>query len=293
VIQTARFIAEVGSNHNRELERAAALVDAYASAGANAIKIQVFQIDDLFAPSVLEARGDLRARRATEFPLELLAPLEERCRERSLQLGATPFSLCVIERLLAHIDFLKIASYELLWHDLIRECAGTGKPLIVSTGMATDEEIDAAVSVAREAGCNELSLLHCVSGYPTPPAQCNLMAIATLRERHGCPVGWSDHSVDVDVVSRAVRRWGASDVEMHVDLEQGGGLEGGEHNWTPSAMHRAIHVADGAALKDAALADGDGVKRPMPVEVPDVAWRADPRDGLRPLQPTRAALRAH
>src|SRR6185312_1265699 len=133
----ARLIAEVGSNHNRDLDRALRLLDACADAGCQAAKLQVFRVDDLFAPEVLAVRPDLRARRAWELPLELLDPIADRCRARGLALGATPFGLWAVEPLAARVDFLKVASYELLWHDLIRACAATGLPLVVSTGMAT------------------------------------------------------------------------------------------------------------------------------------------------------------
>lgn len=289
----ARFIAELGSNHNRDPERALALLDACAGAGAGAVKIQVFRIEDLFAPEILAAREDLRARRAWEFPVgELLEPLARRAHERGVQFGATPFGLWAVDALAPHVDFFKVASYELLWHDLLRACAATGKPLVVSTGMATDEEIDAAVAAVRDAGGEDLTLLHCVSAYPTPLDQCNLAAIAALRERHGCATGWSDHSADAAVVERAVRRWGATDVEVHVDLPDLSGNEAGEHNWTPADLADAIAAASGPSLHDASPADGDGVKRPMPVEAHDVPWRADPHDGMRPLLATREAFHA-
>jgi sialic acid synthase SpsE len=158
-------------------------------------------------------------------------------------------------------------------------------PLVVSTGMATAEEVDAAVAACGDA---DLTLLHCVSAYPVPAAECNLAAIATLRERHGVPVGWSDHSRDAPVVERAVRRWGASDVELHVDAEDERGNEAGAHNWTPPRLAALIEACRGEPLTDTAPADGDGIKRPAPSEAPDVPWRADPADGLRPLLSERA-----
>jgi sialic acid synthase SpsE len=284
-----RFIAEIGSNHNRDLGRALALVEASARAGAHAVKLQVFRVEDIFAPEVLAHRSDLRARRCWELPPKLLEPIAERCDALGVELGATPFGLWAIDALRPHVDFFKVASYELLWHELIRKLAATGTPLVISTGMATMTEIDAAVAAARAGGCEDLRLLHCVSGYPTPPEQCNLAAIGTLRKCYGCPVGWSDHSARADVVARAIRRWGAADVELHVDLD-GTGSEAGAHNWTPPALASLIaELAGSGPVQDVTAADGDGVKHPMPVELPDVAWRADPADGLRPLRGTRAA----
>jgi N-acetylneuraminate synthase len=281
------FIAEIGSNHNRDPERALALVDACAAAGADAVKVQLFRVEDLFAPEALAAHAQLRARSAWELPPELLGPLAERCRERGMRFGATPFATWAVEAAAPHVDFLKIASYELLWHELLRACASTGLPLLVSTGMATDAEVDAAVASIPGAA---LTLLHCVSAYPVPPEQCNLAAIGALRERHGVPVGWSDHSRDPAVVERAVRRWGASDVELHVDAEDERGHEAGAHNWTPARLAALIAACAGPPLTDADPSDGDGVKRPATAEAHDVPWRADPSDGLRPLLSERAAV---
>lgn len=284
-----RLIAELGSNHNGDAARALALVDACADAGATDVKLQAFRVEDLFEPRLLSLREDLRARRAWELPLELLGPLRERCDARGLRLGATPFGLWAVDALAPHVDFLKVASYELLWHPLLVACAATGLPLVVSTGMATLPEVADAVAVARAAGALDLTLLHCVSGYPTPAEDANLAAIGTMREAFACPVGWSDHTVDVAVAARAVRRWGAVAVELHVDLEAGGGHEAGAHNWTPASLAAlAAALAAPAGEPEAAPADGTGRKVPMPAELHDVPWRADPADGLRPLAATRA-----
>ena len=308
-----RFIAEIGSNHNAHRERCLALVDAAAAAGCGAVKLQVFRVEDLFAPQALQAHPELARRRAWEFPLELLEPVRKRCRRQGVELGATPFALWAVEALADHVDFFKIASYELLWPALIEACASTGRPLVLSTGMATLQEVGAAVGVARLAGAGQnLRVLHCVSGYPTPPEQANLAAIATLRERFEVPVGWSDHTCSEQVVRRAVTRWGAGEVELHIDLD-GRGHEAGEHNWTPKRLRALIaalgdadpdmepqvmegdpdigpQVMEGDPDMEPQAMDGDGVKRAMPVEQSDVSWRADPEDGLRPLRSLRAAL---
>ncbi len=290
-----RFIAELGSNHNRDAERIEQLLRASAQSGADAAKVQVFRIEDLFAPAALEARPELRARAAWEFPIELLAETAATARRFGLEFGATPFGLWAVPELEPIVDFFKIASYEILWHELISDCSSTGLPLIISTGMATIDEIDAAVAAAEGAGVTQLTLLHCVSGYPAPPEQCNLSAIQTLRDRYGCNVGWSDHSGEARVVERAVRRWGASDVELHVDLD-GIGNEAGEHNWTPQVLGSTIAACRGGWREDLTPADGarpydgDGAKRPMPIEIPDIAWRADPSDGLRPLMDLRSRI---
>lgn len=276
-----RFIAEIGSNHNAHRERCEALVDAAAWAGCRAVKLQVFRVEDLFAPQALEAHPELERRRAWEFPLELWGPVRERCRKRGVELGVTPFALWAVNELADHVDFFKIASYELLWPALIRACAATGRPLVLSTGMATLEEVAAAVAVAREGGAErQLRLLHCVSGYPTPPEQANLSAIAALREHFGAPVGWSDHTCSERVVRRAVTRWEASDVELHIDLD-GHGQEAGEHSWSPRRLRGLIASIEGRSRHTArSRTRGPGVRRD----------RWDPGQPMR--QPTPAQARA-
>jgi N-acetylneuraminate synthase len=280
-----RFIAELGSNHNRDPDRARAIVEASAAAGCGAVKLQIFRIDDLFAPEALARQPHLAARRAWEFPLELLPELRACCDRAGVELGATPFGLWAVEALVGYVDFFKVASYEILWHDLLRACAATGKPLVLSTGMATEQEIGAAVDAVD----GRLTLLHCVSGYPTPADQANLAAIGTLRKRFGCPVGWSDHTGESAVVEQAVIRWKATDVELHIDLD-GAGFEAGQHNWTPSQVRTVLDAIERNALIPDATFDGNGRKVPQPVELPDVPWRADPQDGLRPLRELRARL---
>jgi N-acetylneuraminate synthase len=144
-----RFIAEIGSNHNGDAERALALVDGCAAAGCGAVKLQAFRVEDLFEPRLLAAREDLRARRAWELPLALVGVVRERCDALGIELGATPFGLWAVDALAPYVDFLQVASYELLGHPLIAACAATGRPLVLSTGMATLEEVAAAVEVAR------------------------------------------------------------------------------------------------------------------------------------------------
>jgi sialic acid synthase SpsE len=289
-----RFIAEIGSNHNGDVHRCLRLIDAAADAGCGAVKLQVFTVESLFAPEALAARPELLERRAWEFPLELLAAVRERCDARGIDLGAAAFSLDAVAAVASRVDFLKVASYELLWHDLVAACAATRKPLILSTGMATSAEARAAVEHARARGAEDVRLLHCVSGYPTPLAEANLAAIETLRNDTGCPVGWSDHTDDPRVVLRATGHWGASDVELHIDLD-GEGYEAGAHCWRPAEVAALIEAVrngepDGLDAVTAAAVDGTGEKRPMPSEAADVEWRADPSDGLRPLRGLRKSL---
>jgi N-acetylneuraminate synthase len=280
-----QFIAEVSSNHHADLARCLAFVDRAAEIGCDAVKFQLFRVRELFAPEILARSATHRAREAWELPPAFLAPLAARCRERGVAFSCTPFYLDAVQELEPYVAFYKVASYELLWSDLLVACARTGKPVVLSTGMATLDEIGAAVTTLRAAGCEDLTLLHCVSGYPTPVVECNLAAIQTLRRTFGCPVGWSDHSVRPGVIHRAVDRWGAAAIEFHLDLDGTGDEFKTGHCWLPEQMANVI-----GDIRAGHLADGDGQKVPAPSEVSDRAWRADPGDGLRPLVATRLAF---
>jgi len=280
------FVAEVSSNHQRDLDRCLAFVDKAAEIGCGAVKYQLFKIKELFAPEILARSERHRQREAWELPVAFLPTLAARCRDAGIQFACTPFYLEAVEELLPHVDFYKIASYELLWDDLLTACARTRKPVVLSTGMATLDEIRRAVEVLRSGGCSDLGLLHCVSGYPAPLGECNLAAIETLRRACNCPVGWSDHTVNPGVIHRAVHRWGASIVEFHLDLDGTGDEYKTGHCWLPDQIQPVIE-----AVQSALEADGNGEKVPAPSELADRDWRADPRDGLRPLKNIREAWR--
>ena len=189
------FIAEASSNHGRELSRALDFVDAAAAIGCDAVKFQLFKIDRMFAPEILSRSAKHRARRAWELPAEHIAPLAEHCLKRRIAFSCTPFYVEAVEELQPYVSFYKIASYELLYIDLLTACAATGKQVVLSTGMATMDEIVTAVATLRQAGARDIALLHCVSAYPTPANEANLSAIAAIREATACKTGWSDHRV--------------------------------------------------------------------------------------------------
>jgi sialic acid synthase SpsE len=283
---TVRFVAEVSSNHHRDPSRCLAFVEKAAEVGCHAVKFQLFKVRELFAPEILAKDERLRRREAWELPVEFLPTLAARSHEAGVQFACTPFYIDAVAELLPFVDFYKIASYELLWDDLLIACARTSKPVVLSTGMATLDEVEQAVAVLRCAGCENLTLLHCVSGYPTPPTECNLAAIETLRQACGCPVGWSDHSVNPGVIYRAVHRWGASMMEFHMDLEGAGEEFRTGHCWLPEQIQPVI-----AAVNTGFQVDGSGEKVPAPSESPDRDWRADPSDGLRPFLKIREAWR--
>ena len=276
------FIAEVSSNHFKNLDRCFAFIDKSANIGCSGVKFQLFKIRELFAPEILIKSKTHRDRINWELPIEFLPDLAERCRSLGIKFSCTPFYLRAVAELFPYVDFYKIASYELLWSDLLEDCAQTGKPVVLSTGMATMEEIENAVDALRKAGCKDLTLLHCISGYPTPPQECNLAVIEALRKKFSCPVGWSDHSVNPSVINRAVHRWGADMVEFHLDLDGKGQEYKTGHCWLPEQIKPVIETVN-LGFK----ADGNGQKVPSPSELQDRVWRADPVDGLRPLRHLR------
>jgi len=278
-----KFIAEASSNHAQDLSRALAFVDAAADCGCDAVKFQLFRLDELFAPEILAKSTQHRARKAWELPVAHVAPLARRASERGIQFSCTPFYLDAVGELEPYVAFYKIASYELLWSALLEACARTGKPVIISTGMATMPEIESAVAALKRAGCCDTTALHCVSAYPAPPEQANLSAIAAIRAATGVPVGWSDHTRSPAVLERAVHRWGASVVEFHLDLDGRGAEYAAGHCWLPNEIAPVI-----ARIREGERADGVGFKAPATAELSDREWRADPLDGLRPLRHLRS-----
>jgi N-acetylneuraminate synthase len=280
------FIAEASSNHGRDLARARAFVDAAADAGCDAVKFQLFKVDRMFAPEILAQSPKHRARREWELPLSHLGPLAEHCSARNIQFSCTPFYVGAVRELEPFVDFYKVASYELLVTDLLKACARTGKPIVLSTGMATMDEILAAAEILKQAGARDVTLLHCVSAYPTPADEANLSAIATIRDATGLPTGWSDHTRRPAVIERAVHRWGARVVEFHLDLDGQGAEYAAGHCWLPQEIAPVI-----ARIRESFAADGVGFKGPQPSELADRDWRADPDDGMRPLKHVRAAYK--
>lgn len=276
------FIAEVSSNHGQDISRAKEFIRTSKEIGCDAVKFQLFKIDQLFSPEILEKSAEHRNRRAWELPTDFLPELSEYCHQLGMQFTCTPFYLEAVAELLPYVDFYKIASYELVWDDLIIACAKTGKDLVLSTGMATLEEIKHAVQVFTQHSEAKLTLLHAISGYPTPINEANVKAINTLQGNFSCEVGLSDHSVSPAVLLRAVHKWGATAIEFHLDIDGKGEEFAAGHCWLPDAIKETISL-----IKDGFIADGTGIKIAAPSEQADRLWRADPSDGLRPFKEIR------
>ena len=156
---TVKFIAEVSSNHNRDLSRCYEFIDKASEIGCAVVKFQLFKIRDMFAPEILAKSQMHRDREDWELPIEFLPEIASKCVQEGIEFACTPFYLDAVDQLYQHVSMYKIASYELLWNDLLSACAQTGKPVILSTGMATIDEIRKAVDVLRSSGCQNLTLL--------------------------------------------------------------------------------------------------------------------------------------
>ncbi|MGH8616792.1 MAG: pseudaminic acid synthase [Burkholderiales bacterium] len=228
-------IAEMSGNHNQSLDRALALVDAAAEAGAHALKIQTYTAETMTldlaerefsirdAGSLWEGKSLYKLYQEAYTPWEWHGPIFERCRRNGMLGFSTPFDDTAVQFLKTlDVPCYKIASFENIDLPLIRKCAATGKPLIISTGMASLSELEDAVKAAREGGCQQLVLLKCTSTYPAEPDNSHIRTIPHLRELFGCEVGLSDHTMGVGVAVASVAL-GASVVEKHFTLRRSDG----------------------------------------------------------------------
>jgi N-acetylneuraminate synthase len=252
------IIAEMSGNHNQSLERALEIVEAAARSGAHALKLQTYTADtmtlnltggdfyirDESSPWKGRSLYDLYQEAYT--PWEWHEPIFQRCKELGLICFSTPFDESAVEFLeTLGVPAYKIASFENTDLGLIRRVARTGKPLIISTGMATIAELDETVCAAREAGCEDIVLLKCTSSYPASPANSNIRTIPHMRELFGCEVGLSDHTMGVGAAVAAVTL-GATVIEKHFTLRRADGGVDAQFSLEPHEMSLLVQETERA-----------------------------------------------
>lgn len=246
------IIAEMSGNHNQSLERALEIVEAAARTGAHAIKLQTYTADtmtldlkereffisDKRSPWKGQSLYDLY--KIAHTPWDWHQPIFDHAKKLGLICFSTPFDETAVDFLeKLGVPAYKIASFENTDIPLIQRVAATGKPLIISTGMATQEELDESVDAARKAGCKDLTLLKCTSTYPATPENSNLLTIPYLRDRYGCEVGLSDHTLGIGVAVASVAL-GATVIEKHFTLRRADGGVDSAFSMEPAEMKELV-----------------------------------------------------
>lgn len=266
------IIAEAGVNHNGSLELARNLIDAAIDSGADAVKFQTFRAERVVSKIASKAEYQRRVTDPGQNQYGMLKDLEltwnqhltlrNYCRRRGILFLSTPHdagSITTLERL--NIPAFKVGSGDVTNLPYIRKMAGTGRPIILSTGMSTLGQVEEAVHAVWTEGHRKLILLHCVSSYPTNPKDCNLRSMETMRQAFRVPVGFSDHTHGWDVAIAAVAL-GAQVIEKHLTVDKS--LPGPDHQVSLNPVEFRLMVS---ALRRAESSLGDGVKRPMPAEM--------------------------
>lgn len=265
------IIAEAGVNHNGSLEIAKQLVRTAKECGADIVKFQTAKLDSLVSKHAEMADYQKKNTGKEESQKEMLRKLllsyedfltlADYCKEVGIQFLSTPFDIESIHFLNPMQDIWKVPSGEITNYPYLVEIAKTGKKVIISTGMAEMDEIEAAVRVLRENGTKDLTILHCTTEYPAPLDDVNLRVMQTLKEKFGCPVGYSDHTKGI-AVSLAASALGAEVIEKHFTLDRN--MEGPDHKASlePDELKALV---DGVREIERAL--GTGEKKPSEIEL--------------------------
>lgn len=246
------IIAEMSGNHNQSLDRALAIVEAAAKAGAHALKLQTYTADTMTLDSaegeffigdpdsLWQGKSLYKLYDEAHTPWEWHKPIFKRARELGLLAFSTPFDETAVDFLeTLNVPCYKVASFENTDLPLIRKIAATGKPMIMSIGMATAAELDESIRAARETGCKDIVLLKCTSTYPATPENSNLRTIPHLAELFGCEVGLSDHTMGVGVAVASVAL-GASVIEKHFTLCRADGGVDSTFSLEPDEMQMLV-----------------------------------------------------
>ncbi len=259
------IIAEAGVNHNGSVDIARQLIDAACEAGADAVKFQTFKAENLVCENAGKAEYQRKNTSEEESQLDMLKRLEltekdheellEYCAKKEILFLSTPFdldSIAFLEKM--NIPLMKIPSGEITNYPYLKAVGQTGRPVILSTGMSTLEEVEAAVKVIRENGGREITVLHCNTEYPTPYEDVNLGAMVTMREKLGVKTGYSDHTMGIEIPIAAAAL-GAAVIEKHFTLDRR--MEGPDHQASlePDELKKMVH-----AVRNVEQALGAGIK---------------------------------
>lgn len=270
------IIAEAGVNHNGDIGIAKKMVDAAAAAGADAVKFQTFQAQNLVCKSAKKAEYQLETTEQSETQYQMLKKLElteemhreliSYCNAKGIQFLSTPFDVDSVELLERYqLPIMKIPSGEITNYPYLKKIGSTKKKVILSTGMSTLDEVKSAVKVLQDNGTTDIVLLHCNTEYPTPMSDVNLRAMVTLQKELEFNVGYSDHTNGIEAAIAAVAL-GACVIEKHFTLDRT--MEGPDHKASlePGELKAMI-----AAVRNVERALGDGEKRPSDSEKKNIA----------------------
>ena len=275
------IIAEAGVNHNGSLDLAYQLIDVAKDAGADAIKFQTFKAENVVSELADKAEYQKKTTGSDKSQLEMIKKLElsfedfvklkKYCDKKEIMFLSTPFDYQSIDFLYDLVDIYKIPSGEIINYPYLKHIVAKNKPLIMSTGMANLGEIEEAINIIRSVNSEaKISLLHCTTNYPTPYEEVNLKAIQTLAAAFKLPVGYSDHTLGIEVPIAAVAR-GAKIIEKHFTLDKK--LPGPDHKASlePSELKEMVK-----AIRNIEMALGDGIKKPnkSETEIMKVARRS-------------------
>jgi pseudaminic acid synthase len=265
------IIAEVGSNHNRSLDTTKRLIDVAKESGCDAVKFQSYTADGLYSiytPRISEMEGRSKSGetpyeliKRIQMPVEWHPQLKTYCDEVGITFCSTPFDEAMVNVLESvNVPFYKVASYEITHYPMLTMIAKTGKPVILSTGNSTLDDIEKAVDVLKKNGCQDYTLLHCVSQYPAKHEDINLRCMITLRTAFDCAVGFSDHTTD-SISSVIAVGMGASIIEKHITLNKH--HFGPDHPFSlePDELKQFV-----SAIRNAELILGSPVKRVLESE---------------------------
>ncbi len=270
------IIAEAGVNHNGDVELAHKMIDEAKNAGADVVKFQTGIPEKVMSRFAKKAEYQEKTTGKDESQLEMVkkislkyedhAALKKHCQDIGIKFLSTPFDLDSISFLdELGCDIWKIPSGEITNYPYLVKIAVTGKPIIMSTGMSTLDEVEAALAVLRDNGAGTISLLHCTTEYPAPFKDVNLRAMITLRERFGCKVGYSDHTPGIEIPVAAVAL-GAQIIEKHFTLDRN--MEGPDHKASiePAELSAMVN-----SIRNVELALGSGIKEPSESEIKNMA----------------------